>query len=79
MVIWTFEGDVQKTRKQLLEYCELDTFAMVKILEKLLQVYTDFIENSEKFFLKKLEFFQKIQKNLERGIHPLWRSRFQPK
>ena len=34
----TFEGDVQKTRRQLLEYCELDTYAMVKILEKLLQV-----------------------------------------
>ncbi len=32
----TFEGDVQETRRQLLEYCELDTFAMVKILEKLL-------------------------------------------
>ncbi|MDB2702174.1 MAG: hypothetical protein ABF273_04030 [Wenyingzhuangia sp.] len=38
MVNGTIEGDVQKTRKQLLEYCELDTFAMVKILEKLLQV-----------------------------------------
>jgi len=38
MVNETFEGDVEKTRRQLLEYCELDTFAMVKILEKLLQV-----------------------------------------
>ena len=38
MVNGTFEGDVEQTRKQLLEYCELDTFAMVKILEKLLQV-----------------------------------------
>jgi len=38
MVNETFEGDVQKTRRQLLEYCELDTYAMVKILEKLLQV-----------------------------------------
>ena len=38
MVNGTFEGDVKQTRKQLLEYCELDTFAMVKILEKLLQV-----------------------------------------
>ena len=38
MVNETFEGDVKETRKQLLEYCELDTFAMVKILEKLLQV-----------------------------------------
>ena len=34
----TFEGDVKETRKQLLEYCKLDTYAMVKILEKLLQV-----------------------------------------
>ena len=38
MVNETFEGDVEKTRRQLLEYCELDTYAMVKILEKLLQV-----------------------------------------
>ena len=38
MVNGTFAGDVQKTRRQLLEYCELDTYAMVKILEKLLQV-----------------------------------------
>ena len=35
MVNGTFEGDVEETRKQLLEYCELDTFAMVKILETL--------------------------------------------
>ena len=38
MVNETFEGDVQKTRRQLLEYCELDTYAMVKILEKLLHL-----------------------------------------
>ena len=38
MVNGTFDGDVQETRRQLLEYCKLDTFAMVKILEKLLQV-----------------------------------------
>ena len=38
MVNETFEGDVQKTRRQLLEYCELDTYAMVKILERLLEV-----------------------------------------
>ena len=38
MVNGTFEGDVKQTRKQLLEYCELDTFALVKILEKLIQV-----------------------------------------
>ena len=38
MVIGTFEGDVEETRRQLLEYCELDTYAMVKILEKLLLV-----------------------------------------
>ena len=38
MVNGSFEGDVEKTRKQLLEYCELDTFAMVKILDVLNQV-----------------------------------------
>jgi len=35
-----------------------------------------FSENSGKFIFKKLEFFQKFQKNLERGINSLWRSRF---
>ena len=35
MVNGTFKGDIEKTRRQLLEYCKLDTFAMVKILEKL--------------------------------------------
>jgi hypothetical protein len=35
MVQRTFDGDIPKTRKALLEYCKLDTFAMVKILEKL--------------------------------------------
>lgn len=35
MVYGTFEGDVEETRRQLLEYCELDTYAMVKILETL--------------------------------------------
>ena len=38
MVNGTFEGDVEETRKQLLEYCELDTYAMVKILEVLLSI-----------------------------------------
>jgi len=38
MVNGTFAGDVEETRNQLLEYCKLDTFAMVKILEKLLNV-----------------------------------------
>jgi hypothetical protein len=38
MVNESFEGDVEETRKQLLEYCELDTYDMVKILEKLLKV-----------------------------------------
>ena len=38
MVNGIFEGDVEETRRQLLEYCKLDTYAMVKILEKLLQV-----------------------------------------
>ena len=38
MVNETFEGDVEEARKQLLEYCKLDTFAMVKILEKLNEI-----------------------------------------
>ncbi len=31
----SFQGDVDKSRKALLEYCELDTLAMVRILERL--------------------------------------------
>ena len=38
MVNGTFEGDAEETRRQLLEYCEMDTFAMVKILDTLRQV-----------------------------------------
>ena len=38
MVNGSFEGDVKKTRRQLLEYCELDSYAMVKILEVLLSI-----------------------------------------
>ena len=35
MVNGTFEGDLKETRRQLLEYCELDTMAMVRILDVL--------------------------------------------
>ena len=35
MAAGTFDRDFDKTREQLLKYCELDTLAMVKILEKL--------------------------------------------
>jgi hypothetical protein len=35
MVNGTFEGDVEDKRRQLLEYCKLDTYALVKILETL--------------------------------------------
>ncbi len=38
MVQGTFDGDIEQTRKDLLAYCELDTLAMVKILEKLREV-----------------------------------------
>lgn len=38
MVNGTFEGDIEETRRQLLEYCKLDTYAMVKILDILLKV-----------------------------------------
>ena len=34
----SFKGDVIKTRNQLLEYCKLDTYAMVKILDKLKEI-----------------------------------------
>ena len=36
-----FEGDYEKTRKNLLEYCKLDTYAMVKIYEVLTKVLQD--------------------------------------
>jgi len=39
MVNGTFEGDLQVARKQLLEYCKLDTYAMVKILEVLQNIF----------------------------------------
>jgi len=35
MVNGTFDGNVEETRRQLLEYCKLDTYAMVKILNRL--------------------------------------------
>ncbi len=38
MISGTFKGDVLTTRRHLLEYCKMDTFAMVKILEKLYAV-----------------------------------------
>lgn len=38
MVQGTFEGDIKKNREALIEYCKLDTFAMVKIVEKLNQL-----------------------------------------
>ena len=38
MVNGSFEGNVEQTRRQLLEYCKLDTYAMVKIVDKLLEI-----------------------------------------
>lgn len=38
MVTGDFQGDIEKTRENLLEYCKMDTFAMVKILKKLKQL-----------------------------------------
>jgi len=38
MVIGNFQEDIERTRENLLEYCKMDTFAMVKILEKLKQL-----------------------------------------
>jgi hypothetical protein len=40
MVSGNFNGDVEKTRKALLEYCKLDTYAMVKLLDKLFELAT---------------------------------------
>jgi len=38
MVQGIFEGNFEQTRKDLLAYCELDTLAMIRILEVLKQV-----------------------------------------
>ena len=38
MLQGNFEGDIEQTRKDLLAYCELDTLAMVKILQVLRDV-----------------------------------------
>ena len=38
MVNGSFKGETAKVRSQLLEYCKLDTYAMVKILERLKKV-----------------------------------------
>ena len=38
MVNGTFGGDIKETRRQLLEYCKLDTYAMVKILDIIKEV-----------------------------------------
>ena len=38
MVLNSFEGDREKSKNDLLKYCELDTFAMVKLLEYLCQL-----------------------------------------
>jgi hypothetical protein len=38
MVSGEYEGDIEKTKKDLLEYCKLDTYAMVRILDKLKEV-----------------------------------------
>ena len=38
MFLGTFQGDIEQTRTDLLEYCKLDTFAMVEILNKLKEV-----------------------------------------
>ena len=40
MLTGTYNGDIEKTRKALLEYCKLDTYAMVKLLDKLCELAT---------------------------------------
>lgn len=39
MVSGEFLGELEKTRTDLLEYCKLDTYAMVKIVEKLKEIF----------------------------------------
>ncbi|MBW6481669.1 MAG: DUF2779 domain-containing protein [Vicingaceae bacterium] len=39
MLQGNFKGDIEQTKKDLLAYCALDTLAMVKILEKLKEIY----------------------------------------
>ena len=38
MVNDTFNGDIDEKRKHLLEYCTMDTYAMIKILDKLFDI-----------------------------------------
>ena len=38
MLTGEFQGDVQLTRTHLLEYCKLDTWAMVKLLDRINEV-----------------------------------------
>ena len=38
MVNGSFEGNTEEAREQLLEYCKRDTFAMVKIIERLISI-----------------------------------------
>ena len=42
MMNGSFKGDELSTRKDLLEYCKLDTYAMVKIIEKLKNLNSNF-------------------------------------
>jgi hypothetical protein len=35
MASGTFDGDIETTRKNLIDYCKLDTLAMVEILDVL--------------------------------------------
>ena len=39
--MWEMEDEIEikKTRNDLLEYCKLDTLAMVRILEKIRELY----------------------------------------
>jgi hypothetical protein len=38
MIDGSFNGDVDETRKNLLDYCQLDTLAMVEIWKELLRL-----------------------------------------
>ena len=53
MINKTFEGDEEIKRRQLLEYCKLDTEAMVEILKKLESVINwTFVRSNRGYSIK---------------------------
>lgn len=48
MVSGAFEGDIDKTRKDLLEYCKLDTYAMLEIVRVLHNIWCFYLYEQDK-------------------------------